>query len=105
MDGALGTVSSDILTWNSFQFYDDAFLTRGTDTLKFGFAVEHIQNSEFSGGVPPNGSYKFDTLATFLQNQPKSLLLDDPATTLPINVQQTLFGSYAHDARRYRSTL
>src|SRR5882762_9890566 len=59
MDGALGTVSSDILTWNSFQFYDDAFLTRGTHSLKFGFAVERMQNDEFSGGVPPNGSFKF----------------------------------------------
>jgi hypothetical protein len=26
--------------WNSFQGYDDAFLTRGTHSLKFGFAAE-----------------------------------------------------------------
>src|SRR5467141_4334792 len=56
MDGALGDVSSDLLTWNSFQFYDDAFLTRGTHSLKFGFAVERMQNDEFSGVVPPYGS-------------------------------------------------
>jgi outer membrane receptor protein involved in Fe transport len=97
MDGALGTVSSDILTWNSYQFYDDAFVTRGTHTLKVGFAVERMQNDEFSGGVPPNGSFKFDSLATFLQNQPHSLLIDDPATTRPINVRQTLFGAYVQD--------
>jgi len=49
MLGALGSVSADLLTWNSFQFYDDAFVTRGAHSLKFGFAVEHMQNSEFSG--------------------------------------------------------
>jgi outer membrane receptor protein involved in Fe transport len=105
MDGALGTVSSDVLTWNSFQFYDDAFLTRGTHTLKFGFAVEYMQNSEFSGGVPPNGSFTFNTLAAFLQNQPAKLLLDDPTTTRPINVRQTLFGAYVQDDWRWRSNL
>src|SRR6202171_1144764 len=105
MDGALGTVSSHILTWNSYQFYDDAFFTRGTHTLKFGFAMERMQNDEFSGGVPPNGSYKFDTLTTFFQNRPASLLLDDPATTRPINVRQTLFGAYIQDDWRWRSNL
>ena len=105
MDGALGTVSSDILTWNSYQFYDDAFLTRGTHTLKVGFAVERMQNDEFSGGVPPNGSFKFDSLTTFLQNQPKSLLIDDPATTRPINVRQTLYGFYVQDDWHARSNL
>jgi outer membrane receptor protein involved in Fe transport len=105
MDGALGTVSSDILTWNSYQFYDDAFFTRSTHTLKVGFAVERMQNDEFSGGVPPNGSFKFDSLATFLQNQPHSLLIDDPATTRPINVRQTLFGAYVQDDWHARSNL
>jgi outer membrane receptor protein involved in Fe transport len=105
MDGALGTVSSDILTWNSYQFYDDAFVTRGTHTLKVGFAVERMQNDEFSGGVPPNGSFKFDSLTTFLENQPHSLLIDDPATTRPINVRQTLFGAYVQDDWHARSNL
>ncbi len=66
MLGALGSVSADILTWNSYQFYDDAFLTRGTHSLKFGFAFEHMQNDEFSGGVPPNGQYNFPSLAVSL---------------------------------------
>jgi len=32
--------------WNSFQFYDDAFLTRGTHSLKFGFAVSAFPPQE-----------------------------------------------------------
>jgi outer membrane receptor protein involved in Fe transport len=105
MLGALGSVSADLLTWNSFQFYDDAFVTRGAHSLKFGFAVEHMQNSEFSGGVPPNGQYNFDDLQSFLTNQPRSINLDDPATTRPIYVHQTLFGFYVQDDWRTRSNL
>src|SRR5258706_1593000 len=105
MQGALGSVSSDLLTWNSFQFYDDAFVTRGAHSLKFGFAVEHMQNSEFSGGVPPNGQFNFDSLKSFLTNQPLSLFLDDPTTTKPIYVHQTLFGFYVQDDWHVRSNL
>jgi outer membrane receptor protein involved in Fe transport len=105
MVGALGAVSADLLAWNSFQFYDDAFITHGTHTLKFGFAVEHMQNSEFSGGVPPNGQFNFGDLQTFLTNQPVSVNIDDQTTTRPIYVHQTLFGFYAQDDWRVRSNL
>ena len=105
MDGALGDVSSDLLTWNSFQAYDDAFLTRGTHSLKFGFAWEHMQNFEFSGGVPPNGQFSFGSLAGFLENQPVGIKLDDPTTTRPIYVHQTLFGVYVQDDWHWRPNL
>ena len=105
MVGALGAVSADLLTWNSFQFYDDAFLTRGTHALKFGFAVERMQNNEFSGGVPPNGQFNFDSLQSFLTNQPTSINLDDSSTTRPIYVRQTLFGAYIQDDWHARSNL
>jgi hypothetical protein len=105
MLGALGSVSADILTWNSFQFYDDAFLTRGTHSLKFGFAFERMQNGEFSGGVPPNGQFNFPSLAGFLLNQPTSFNMDDQGTTKSINVRQSLFGAYIHDDWRVRPNL
>jgi hypothetical protein len=105
MLGALGSISSDLLAWNSFQFYDDAFLTRGAHSLKFGFAVEHMQNSEFSGGVPPNGQFNFGSLANFLTNQPDSIFLDDQTTTRPIYVRQTLFGAYVQDDWHARQNL
>jgi Carboxypeptidase regulatory-like domain/TonB-dependent Receptor Plug Domain/TonB dependent receptor len=105
MDGALGDVSSDILTWNSFQFYNDAFITRGTHSLKIGFAVEHMQNGEFSGGVPPNGQFYFGSLREFFLNIPVSLKIDDQTTTRPIDVRQTLFGAYIQDDWRLHSNL
>ena len=33
--------------WNSIQFYDDAFLTRGTHSLKLGFALERMRYNFF----------------------------------------------------------
>jgi carboxypeptidase family protein/TonB-dependent receptor-like protein len=103
--GALGAVSADLLAWNSFQFYDDAFLTHGTHSLKFGFAVERMQNYEFSGGVPPNGQFSFGSLQNFLLNKPDTINLDDPTTTRPVYVRQTLFGAYVQDDWHARSNL
>ena len=105
MLGAIGGVSADLLTWNSFQVYDDAFLTRGTHSLKFGFAMEHMQNNEFSGGIAPNGQYNFGGLQAFLTNQPTSINLDVASTTRPVYVRQTLFGAYIQDDWRARPNL
>src|SRR6202040_3786396 len=104
MDGSLGVISEDILTWNSYQFYDDAFLTRGTHSLKFGFALEHMQDYEFSG-AGANGSFTFPSLAGFMQNQPATVTLDDPTSTRPLYVHQTLFGGYLQDDWHWRSNL
>jgi hypothetical protein len=100
MTGALGAVSTDTLTWNSFQFYDDAFLTRGTHSLKFGFAAEHMQNDELSG-AGANGTFSFISFQGFLLNQPATVTVDDPITK-PIYVRQTLFGAYLQDDWRWR---
>src|SRR5258708_38445687 len=59
----------------------------------------------FWGGVPPNGQFNFDGLQSFLTNQPQSLFLDDPTTTKPIYVHQTLFGFYVQDDCHVRSNL
>jgi len=100
MTGALGAVSTDTLTWNSFQFYDDAFLTRGTHSLRFGFAAEHMQNNELSG-AGANGTFSFTSFQGFLLNQPATVTVDDPITK-PIYVRQTLFGAYLQDDWRWR---
>jgi hypothetical protein len=104
LDGALGSVSEDVLNWNSYQVYDDAFFTHGTQSLKFGFAAEHMQNHELSGSGA-NGIFSFPSLAGFLQNQPSSFQLDDPTGTKPINVRQTLFGGYLQDDWHLHSNL
>jgi hypothetical protein len=103
MLGSLGAVSTDTLTWNSFQFYDDAFYTLGAHSLKFGFAVEHMQNDELSGSGA-NGTFGFPSLAGFLQDQPATVTVDDPITK-PVYVRQTLFGGYIQDDWHFRPNL
>src|SRR5882762_490464 len=100
MLGSLGAVSTDKLTWNSFQFYDAAFFTFGAHSLKFGFAAEHMQNDELSGSGA-NGTFGFPSLTGFLLDQPATVTVDDPITK-PIYVRQTLFGAYIQDDWRWR---
>jgi hypothetical protein len=104
MDGALGAQSEDILTWNSYQFYDDAFLTRGIHSLKLGFAWERMQANEFSG-AGATGIFKFPSLAGFLLNQPGGVQLFDPTSTKPVYVRQSLFGGYVQDDWRWKPNL
>jgi hypothetical protein len=105
MLGAIGSQSADIIGWNSFQVYDDAFFTHGAHSLKFGFAFEHMKNDEFSGGIPPNGQFNFGSVEDFLTNVPTSLNIDDQSTTRPVNARQSLFGVYFQDDWRVRPNL
>src|SRR6266446_6412403 len=41
-----GASPTSFRTWNSYQAYDDAFLTRGLHSLKFGFGFERDQLNE-----------------------------------------------------------
>jgi hypothetical protein len=90
--------------WNSYQFYDDAFLTRGTHSLKFGFALENMRYNFFQK-YNPEGIVRFKDLASFLNNQPNSLEggLADPDT--PRALRQTIFGGYIQDDWRVRHNL
>ncbi|PYU22253.1 MAG: hypothetical protein DMG32_18685 [Acidobacteria bacterium] len=91
--------------WNSYQFYDDAFLTRGTHALKFGFAMENMRYNFFQK-YNPEGIWRFSSLANFLTNKPKSLEggglfgRDNPR-----GLRQTLFGLYIQDDWRWRRNL
>jgi hypothetical protein len=44
-NGGLTAITTSIYHWNSFQEYDDAFLTKGAHSLKFGIAVERMQEN------------------------------------------------------------
>jgi hypothetical protein len=91
--------------WNSTQFYDDAFLTRGSHSLKFGFALERMQ-MDYTNLYNPWGIWRFKDLAHFLGNQPKSLegggLLNRGGSH---DFRQTLFGGYIQDDWRMRRNL
>jgi len=83
-------------TWNSYQLYDDAFLTRGTHSLKFGFAGENMRYNFFQF-YNPQGIVRFTSLANFLTNQPNSLEGGLPDRVTPRGLRETLLGGYVQD--------
>ena len=106
---SVGSASQNLLVSNSFQFYDDAFLTRSKHSLKFGIAVERIQ---FNVGTRqrPNGQFNFGTkslggLQAFLQDTPASVQELSPAVAFEVGSRQTAFGFYAQDDWRARPNL
>jgi hypothetical protein len=100
--GVLQTSKS--LFWNSFQGGDDAFLTRGTHALKFGVIVERMQDNQISTSNA-NGSFRFDSLAQFLTNQPHSFAASGSVFAPDVGMRETLFGAYVQDDIRVQRNL
>ncbi|PYS01285.1 MAG: hypothetical protein DMG12_15730, partial [Acidobacteria bacterium] len=90
--------------WNSYQLYDDAFLIRGTHSLKFGFAGENMRYNFFQF-YNPQGIVRFTSLANFLTNQPNSLEGGLPDRINPRGLRQTLLGGYIQDDWHMRHNL
>jgi hypothetical protein len=97
--GGLGAISNYNFHWNSFQGYDDAFVTRGKHSLKFGVGVERIEEN-MSAADSPNGIYGFGSLPNFLQNMPDTFAANLGETGIPRNMRQTIFGAYLADDLR-----
>jgi len=90
--------------WNSFQGYDDAFLTRGTHSIKFGFAVERMQSNNLFHFFD-DGNFVFPSLSAFLTNQPIVFSATIPSSATPRNIRETLLGGYIQDDWRFRPNL
>jgi hypothetical protein len=87
--------------WNSFQVYDDVFLTKGVHSLKFGFAFERMQtNMNAPGRIA--GTYSFGSLTNFLTNQPSTATGVVQSAISDRGVRQSLFGGYLQDDWRLR---
>jgi hypothetical protein len=90
--------------WNSFQLYENLFLTRGNHSLKFGVSAEHVEDNTFSSSAP-GGNFQFNSLSDFLTNNPNSLTADLPNTVTPRDVSEAILGAYVQDDFRFRPTL
>jgi hypothetical protein len=86
--------------WNSLQFYDDAFWTRGTHALKLGFAVENMRYNPFSLYLP-NGLIR-SSLVGLLTNNINSLEAGLPINIGPRGYRETLFAGYVQDDWHWR---
>jgi len=96
--------SSQTYTWNSFQWADDIFLTKGIHAVQFGVLVERMQDNLLST-LYVDGGFKFASLADFLTNHPRNFEGVIPRPIPVIGIRETLFGAYAQDDIRVRRGL
>ena len=94
--GGIGAISNYNFYWNSYQFYDDAFVNKGKHSIKFGVAVERILEN-MRAADSPNGFYTFGGLESFLTNNPVSFAANLGQTGKPLHIRQTIFGIYVGD--------
>jgi len=104
LPGGVGGLPTYLYRWNSFQVYDDAFLTRGTHTIKFGGAVERML-LQVTALTDPNGIWFFDSVPKFLTNQPTKFQGGIASSLTPRDLRQTLFGAYVQDDWRWKPNL
>ena len=91
--------------WNSLQFYDDAFLNRGTHAIKFGFAFERMQYNVLEQLSPNGRTNSYPSLAAFLSNAPIKLNALAPGGSHEVGFRESLFAGYVHDDWRVRPNL
>jgi outer membrane receptor protein involved in Fe transport len=99
LDGGLGSLATWLFRWTSFQAYDDAFLTKGLHSLKFGAGFERMQFNLATLTGP--GTFKFPNFNAFLSNQPSqfSSSLIEPGGR---GLRQSLVAFYLQDDWRFR---
>ncbi len=102
--GGVGGFPNFVIGWNSFQLYDDAFLTHGNHTFKFGFAFERMQSNNFMR-FTENGRFVYASVPDFLTNKPLVYGVQLPSGESERGIRQSLFAGYAQDNWRIRSNL
>jgi len=102
--GGFGGSPTYFYGWNSFQGYDDAFLTRGTHSIKFGAAVERM-HMEADALTDVNGIWIFGGFPSFLANKPTHFNGGVASTLKPRNFRQTIIGAYVQDDWRWKPNL
>jgi Carboxypeptidase regulatory-like domain/TonB-dependent Receptor Plug Domain/TonB dependent receptor len=99
--GGVGGSPTYFYHWNSVQAYDDAFLTKGTHSLRFGGGFEHMMLNVIAD-TDPNGIWRFTDWAGFLTNNPTKFQGGIASTLSPRNLRQNIFGVYLQDDWRWK---
>ncbi|MGH9355106.1 MAG: TonB-dependent receptor domain-containing protein, partial [Terriglobia bacterium] len=104
LTGGLNGNSTFLYRWTTYQFYDDAFVTKGLHSLKFGFSFERDQNNELTQ-TETDGVFSFGSLQDFLTNHPKRLRAAFPKLLTERGNRQSILGAYVQDDWRLRPNL
>jgi outer membrane receptor protein involved in Fe transport len=91
--------------WDAYQVYDDAFLTKGLHSLKFGFGIERDHLNETTTTADYLGTFRFGTLTNFLENKPSKVVGSTPGLIRPRYMRLTIVGAYVQDDWRFRPNL
>jgi outer membrane receptor protein involved in Fe transport len=91
--------------WNAYQIYDDAFVSKGSHSLKFGGTFENDQMNATTRTADFIGTYSFKTISDFLTNQPSRVRGALPSVLTPRYMRTSIFGAYLQDDWRVRPNL
>ena len=98
----LGGLNRFLHRWTSGQLYDDAFLTRGTHSIKVGFAFERMLYN-ITEQLSPNGRFNnYPSLAALLNNAPDRLNALAPGGSNEVAIRESLFAGYIQDDWRWK---
>lgn len=101
----LGGLNRFLHRWTSAQLYDDAFVTKGTHSIKFGFAFERMLYN-VTEKLSPNGRMSgYGSLSDFLNNVPHRLNALAPGGSNEVAIRESLFAGYVQDDWRLRPNL
>jgi hypothetical protein len=102
--GGPGATDVTSLAFNSFQFHQNLYITRGIHTLKTGATLERMQ---YNMDIPNlgGGQFSFGSLPDFLANRPSVFAAAYPGTDTRRGLRQTLIGGYLQDDARVRKNL
>jgi outer membrane receptor protein involved in Fe transport len=88
--------------WTSGQLYDDAFVTRGTHSIKVGFAFERMRYNILEQLSPNGRMNNYASLAQLLSNTTKKLNALAPGQSNEVAIRESLFAGYVQDDWRWR---
>jgi TonB dependent receptor len=91
--------------WDAYQVYDDAFLTKGLHSIKFGVGVERDHLNETTATGDYLGTFRFGALNNFLTNRPGTVVGSIPGLVTPRYMRLTIVGAYIQDDWRFRPNL
>jgi hypothetical protein len=91
--------------WDAYQVYDDAFLTKGLHSIKFGVGIERDHLNETTATADYLGTFRFGAISNLLQNKPGSVVGSIPGLVTPRYMRLTIVGAYIQDDWRFRPNL
>ncbi|MBZ5659856.1 MAG: TonB-dependent receptor [Acidobacteriia bacterium] len=102
--GGVTSFNPQVNHFNTYQFYDDAFLVKGKHSLKFGFSMEKDQLNDIRS-PRPGGIFTYGGMDAFLQNQGGKLTTDLPGLVAPVEPRAAIYGAYVQDDWKIRPNL